>query len=84
MFVYSQDDESFYKCLTESSGTFTEIFMMMIRQGSYELKNSSYLQDILYRILLRPYFYHRVTDLWKYELGWWKQGFLDRAEFSVK
>ena len=25
MFVYSQDDESFSKCLSESSGTFTEI-----------------------------------------------------------
>ena len=34
MFVYSQDDTSFYKCLTESSGTFTKLFMMMIRQGS--------------------------------------------------
>ena len=33
MFVYSQDDKSFYTCLTESSCTFTEIFMITI-QGS--------------------------------------------------
>ena len=26
MFVYSQDDKSFYKCLNEYSGTFTKIF----------------------------------------------------------
>ena len=38
MFVYSQDDRSFYKCLNEYGGTFMEIFMIMI-QGWHELKN---------------------------------------------
>ena len=31
MFVYSQDDNNFHKCLTEFSGAFTEIFMITIR-----------------------------------------------------
>ena len=39
MFVYSQDDKSFYKCLTESCGIYTEIVMMTI-QGWHESKNS--------------------------------------------
>ena len=39
MFRYSQDDKSFYECLNEYGGTFTEIFMIMI-QGWHELKNS--------------------------------------------
>ena len=45
MFVYSQDDKSFYKCLNEYGGTFTKIFVITI-QGWHELKNSNYLQDI--------------------------------------
>ena len=39
MFVYSQDDKSFYKCLIESCGIYTEIVMMTI-QGWHESKNS--------------------------------------------
>ena len=39
MFGYSQDDKSFYKCLNEYGGTFTEIFMIMI-QACHELKNN--------------------------------------------
>ena len=31
MLVYSQDDKSFYKYLTESYNTFTEIFMITIK-----------------------------------------------------
>ena len=42
MFVYFQDDKSFYKYLTEYSGTFTKIFMIVI-QGWYQLKNNYYL-----------------------------------------
>ena len=45
MFVYSQDDKSFYKCLNEYDGTFTEIFMITIK-GWHELKNSQYIEDI--------------------------------------
>ena len=39
MFVYSQDEKSFYKCLNEKDGTFTESLMIRI-QGWHELKNS--------------------------------------------
>ena len=39
MFVYSQYDKSFYKCITEYGGTFTEIFMITI-QGWDESNNS--------------------------------------------
>ena len=49
MFVYSQDDKSFYKCLNEYGRTFTELFMITI-QGWHELKNSYYLQVISYWI----------------------------------
>ena len=35
MFVYSQDDKRFYKCLNEYGGTFTKIFMITI-QGWHE------------------------------------------------
>ena len=49
MFRYSQDDKSFYECLNEYGGTFTEIFMIMI-QGWHELKNSLFLQDVSHRI----------------------------------
>ena len=37
MFVYSQDHKSFYKCLTESNGTFTKLFMITI-QGSARME----------------------------------------------
>ena len=47
MFAYSQNDKSFNKCLNEYGGTSTEIFMITI-QGWHKLKNTSYLQDILY------------------------------------
>ena len=39
IFVYSQDDKSFYKCLNEYGGTFTKIFMIT-KQGWHKLKNS--------------------------------------------
>ena len=39
IFVYSQNDNSFFKCLNEYGGTFTEIFMIMM-QGWHKLKNS--------------------------------------------
>ena len=39
MFVCSQDDKSFYKCLNEYGGTFAKVFMITI-QGYHELKNS--------------------------------------------
>ena len=38
MFVYSQDDKSFYKCLNEYGGTCTKIYDHNTRLA--ELKNS--------------------------------------------
>ena len=41
MLVYSQDDYSFYKCQTKSSGTFTNLFMITM-QGLAWMKNGQY------------------------------------------
>ena len=46
MFVYSHNDKSFYKYLTEYVGNFTKMFMIT-KQGWHEL-TSKHLQDILY------------------------------------
>ena len=40
MFVYSQDDTSFYKCLAESSGPSSEVFMITIQGPEYFVLNS--------------------------------------------
>ena len=73
MFVYSQDDKSFHKYLTEYGGTFTKIFMIMI-QGWRELKNNTSRRFCVeFREWLCPYFYHKVTDWWQHVPGHWKQ-----------
>ena len=83
MFVYSQKDNSFYKCLNQYVGTFTKIFMIMM-QGWHELKNSQYFQDILYWIqrvtlpTLLPHG-HWLIAVWTWvaetRVSWWFQIF---------
>ena len=63
MFAYSQDDKSFYKCLTESSGTLTKIFMITIKVSTNQKTvNTSRIFHTEFREGLCPQFYHRVTD----------------------
>ena len=84
MFVYSQDDKSFYKNLTEYGDTFTKMFMITI-QGCHESENNtSRIFGIEFRGWLRSHFYHKVTDWWQHEPGRWKQEFLDGVKFSRK
>ena len=79
MFVYSQDDESFSKCLSESSGTFTEISWSQYK-GRHESKKKLIPAWCLV--------WNSESDLAHISTtgsqSGKKQGFFDGAEFSMK
>ena len=84
MFVYSQDDQSFYRYLTEYGGTFIKFSWLWYKVGiNWKTIITSRIFCIEFREWLCPHFYHKVTDWLQHEPGRWKE-FLDGARFSIK
>ena len=80
MFVYSQDDKSFYKCLNEYGGAFTVIFMITTQVGmNWKTVNTSRTFRIEFREWHCPHFYPRVIAVWTWaaetRVSWWCQIF---------